>query len=242
MINILRAELAKLNRSLALLVTLAAPLCVLVFAAIALGTRPVNLKWERFLDEGLAMWSFFMMPMSVTATTTLLAQLEHGPRMWTHLFALPVRRSSLFGAKAVVALMLVLVMQVVVYLGLYAVGLSIGAAIPAHRLTGDMQMDDMAVGMAAMLVGALPMIVLQLWVALRWRSFVLPLVVGIIGTFFALVLTAAGVKLYIPWLLQIWATMWPKPPGVIGVWAGLVGGAAALAAMIADLGRREAPA
>lgn len=242
MINALHAEFAKLKRSLVLLVTFAAPLCVLIFAAIALGTRPTNLKWERFLDEGLAMWSFFMMPMSVTAMTTLLAQLEHGPRMWNHLFALPVRRSALYGTKALVALILVVIMQVAVYGGLYLVGLAVGAAMPSHRLTGDMQMGEMAIGMAAMITGALPMVVIQLWVALRWRSFVLPLVVGIIGTFFALVVTAAGVKLYIPWLLQIWATMWPKPAGVIGVWAGLIGGVVALAAMLADLGWREAAA
>ena len=233
------AELLKLRRSLVLLVTFAAPLCVLAFAAIALATRTGTVKWERYLDEGLAMWSFFMLPMSVTALTTLLAQLEHGSRMWNHLLALPTRRAILFGTKAVVAGVLLIAMQVVVYLGMYAVGYAVGAVLPERAPVGDRQFDDMAIGMAAMAIGAIPMLLLQLWIALRWRSFVVPLVVGILGTFFALVITASGVTVFIPWLLQIYATMWPKPDGVIGVYAGLAGGAVVLGLMLWDLGRRE---
>ena len=239
MLAVIATELLKLRRSLVLLVVAAAPACVTAFAAIALGARPIAVQWERFLDEGLAMWSFFMMPMSVTAVTALLAQLEHGSRMWNHLLVTPVRRPTLFAAKAVLAVALVLLMQALVYVGLYGAGLAVGAAVPAHRLSGDMQFADMAIGMLAMVVGALPMIFIQLWVALRWRSFVLPLVVGIIGTFFALVITASGVNVYIPWLLQIYATMWPRPAGLIGVGAGLAGGMLVLALMVGDLGRRE---
>lgn len=238
MIAILTAELLKLRRSLVLLLTLAAPLCVTAFAALALTTRGGAVKWERFLDEGLAMWSFFMLPMSVTALTMLLAQIEHGPRMWTHLLVLPVRRGALILGKAIVALLLLGAMQMLVFAGLYAAGLAVEAAMPG-KLHGDMQIDDMAVGMAAMAVGALPMLWIQLWVAIASPNFVTPLVVGIIGTFFALVITASGVDVYIPWLLQIYATMWPKPSGVIGVAAGALGGAAALAAMSLALARRE---
>lgn len=239
MLSMVSTELLKLRRSLVLLVAAAAPACVTAFAAIALATRPIAVHWERFLDEGLAMWSFFMMPMSVTAVTALLAQLEHGSRMWNHLLALPVRRAGLFGAKAVVAILLVLFMQALVYAGLYLAGFAVGTLVPTHRLSGDTQFDEMAVGMLAMVAGALPMIFIQLWVALRWRNFVLPLVVGTMGTFFALVITASGVNVYIPWLLQIYATMWPKFPGVVGVVAGLIGGALALSLMLADLRRRE---
>ncbi|GAA4709361.1 ABC transporter permease [Sphingomonas lutea] len=235
----LTAELLKLRRSLVLLVTFAAPLCVLAFAAIALGTRTAEVKWERYLDEGLAMWSFFMLPMSVTAVATLLAQIEHGSRMWNHLLALPTHRATLFATKAGVAFILLLAMQLIVYVGLYAVGYAVGAVLPDRAPVGDRQFDDMAVGMAAMALGAIPTVLLQLWVALRWRSFVVPLIVGILGTFFALVITASGVTVYIPWLLQIYATMWPKPAGVIGVYAALASGAGILLAMLWDLGRRE---
>lgn len=239
MLRLLAAEALKLRRSLVLLLTVAAPLCVIAFAAIALATRPADVKWERYLDEGLAMWSFFMLPMSVTALTILLAQLEHGSKMWNHLFALPVRRWSLFLTKFAVAVALVIAMQILVYVGLYAVGFAVGRAIPAQHLSGDRQYDDMAWGMARMVVGALPMIAIQLWIALASRGFVLPLIVGILGTFFALVVTASGVTVYLPWLLQIWALLWPKPAGVAALWVGAIGGMAALIVMLAHLSVRE---
>ena len=238
MIAVLAAELLKLRRSLVLLVTFAAPVCVSAFAAAALATRSGTVGWERFLDEGLAMWSFFMLPMSVTALTMLLAQLEHNSRMWTHLLALPVPRANLFLGKMLVAILLLLAMQALVYGGLYAAGLGMNLLL-GGKLTGEMQTGEMAVGLAAMAIGALPMLAIQLWVALASRSFVTPLVVGILGTFFALVVTAAGVRLYIPWLLQIWATMWPREAGVIGVTAGLIGGVLLIAAMVSTMSRRE---
>lgn len=239
MTALLRSELLKLRRSLVLLLTAAAPICVCLFAAIALATRPGGVRWERFLDEGLAMWSFFMLPMSITALTILIAQVEHGSRMWAHLLALPVHRSALFGMKLLVAFGLLLAMQLLVYVGLYLIGTGVGAALPAHQLSGDHQFYEMGRGMVAMAVGALPMLVIQLWIALRMRSFVTPLVLGIIGTFFALVITASGQDVYVPWLLQIYATMWPKPSGVFGVTLGAVGGIVLAGAMLADLTRRE---
>lgn len=242
MIGIVISEFAKLRRSLVLLLALAAPLCVTAFAALALATRAPGVRWERFLDEGLAMWSFFMLPMSVTALTMLLAQLEHAPRMWNHLLVLPCRRGHLVLGKALVAFLLLLAMQALVYGGLYAAGLLVDFALPGRQLVGDRQLDDMAIGLAAMAIGAVPMLLIQLWIALWSRSFVLPLVVGILGTFFALVITASGVDVYIPWLLQIYATMWPKPSGAIGVGLGLGGGALVLAAMTMSFGSREAPA
>lgn len=239
MIAVLASDILKLRRSLVLLLTGAAPLCVSAFAAIALATRPGTVRWERFLDEGLAMWSFFMLPMSVTALTLLIAQIEHGSRMWSHLFALPVRRPYLFLSKAIIAFLLLLVMQAFVYAGLYGAGFGIDAALGGTRLTGDRQAGEMAIGLFAMAIGAVPMLLIQLWVALWSRSFVTPLVIGIIGTFFALVITAAGVNVYIPWLLQIYATMWPKARGIVGVVGGIAGGIVLLAAMVGALARRE---
>lgn len=239
MIALLRAETLKLHRSLALLLCFAAPACVAAFAALALATAPGAKSWDRHLDEGLAMWSFFMLPMAITALTILVAQIEHGPRAWNHLLVLPVRRSGLFLAKATIVAALLILMQMLVYGGLYAAGWLVEAILPSHQLSGTMQLRDMAIGLAAMAIGALAMLIIQLWAALRFRSFVPPLILGILGTFAALVITASGSDVYLPWLLQVYATMWPRPSGQYGVALGAAGGAIALAAMLLDLGRRE---
>lgn len=239
-LTILHTEALKLRRSLALILCAVAPMCVAGFAALALATAKLPKTWDRFLDEGLAMWTFFMLPMAVTALTILVAQIEHGPRMWNHLLTLPVRRGTLFLAKLAITFALVVLMQVQVYFWMYAAGFGVSAILPGQTPTGDLQLRGMGVGMTAMTFGAFALIVMQLWAALRLRSFVPPLVLGIIGTFAALVFTAAGTDVYLPWLLPVYATMWPKPSGLWGVGLGLGLGLTGAAAMIADLSRREA--
>lgn len=236
---LVRTELIKLKRSLALSLCLAAPACVAGFAALALATSTRDKSWDRFLDEGLAMWSFFMLPMTVTALTVLLAQIEHRARMWNHLLVLPVSRVRLFLAKALVALALLILLQLLVYVGLYVAGWSVETFLPERHLTGDSQAAPMALGLTAMALGALPMLLLQLWAALRFHSFVPPLVIGILGTFAALVITASNSNVYLPWLLPVYATMWPKAAGLWGVGLGLSGGLLVFVAMLFDLVRRE---
>ena len=63
--------------------------------------------WPAFALNCAALWSFFMLPMTVTALTVLTAQLEHGPKFWNHLLALPVARWRLYAAKAAVVMLLV---------------------------------------------------------------------------------------------------------------------------------------
>ena len=240
MLVLIRTEFSKLRRSLALSLCLAAPACVAGFAALAFATATRVKTWERFLDEGLAMWSFFMLPMTVTALTVLLAQIEHGTRMWNHLLVLPVTRVRLFLAKITVALVLLLMLQLLVYAGMYLAGWSVQSFLRVEPLTGDPQYRAMAVGLLAMAIGALPMLLLQFWAALRYRSFVPPLVIGILGTFAALVITASNSSVYLPWLLPVYASMWPKIDGIWGVGLGVVGGAVALSALLLDFHRREA--
>ena len=57
-----------------------------------------------------------MLPMAVTALTVLVAQVEHGPKFWNHLLALPVRRASIFVAKVVVVVALTGIMSAALFL------------------------------------------------------------------------------------------------------------------------------
>ncbi len=65
----------------------------------------------------------------------------------------------------------------------------------------------------------------NLWVALRWPSFTVPLGVGIAGTFFALFATSAEASTYYPWLLPLDVLSGPDHVAValiLGVGGGLL--------------------
>ena len=103
MLDLLFVEVLKLRRSLALLLCCAAPLLVALMAFFLLINGRTAPDWERFLLGAAALWSFAMLPLTVTALTLLLAQQEHAGKMWRQMLALPLPRWRLFAAKLIVA-------------------------------------------------------------------------------------------------------------------------------------------
>ena len=232
-------EFIKLKRSLVLMVCLAAPLCAATFPVMVMLNKPGPTPWVKLLAEGAAVWAYFMFPMAVTALSVLMAQIEHGPRMWSHLLTLPTRRTSIFLAKIVVLAALVLLMALALYTFLYAVILMAAHLIPGARATGDPQWGETLVSLLLLNGAGLMMVVVQLWVALRFRNFAVPLVVGIVGTFLALAVRSARQGVFLPWLAPAYAFTLPAPTSIAVVGFGYLGGLVLIPVMIAHLARHE---
>lgn len=232
-------EFAKLRRSLALLLCAASPLFVAVLMAVMFNRRADGgMTWNSYLASHAAMWALFMLPMSATALTVLLAQMEHGPRMWNHLLALPVPRWSLLVAKLVVAMALCGAMTLALAVTAPVLGALADRATPASALTGSMDWPAFAGLLARMWASAWLLVAVQLWAACRWRSFVPPLVLGIGGTFVAVAAAGADIGPYFPWLIPISALASKAGASTTALWFGIVAGAGCSALMVVDTQRR----
>jgi lantibiotic transport system permease protein len=239
MTRFLHVEVLKLRRSLALLLVVTAPLCVAMLSGfIALGAEKPR-EWFMFSYGTAALWAFFMLPMSVTALTVLMGQMEHGPRTWNHLLALPVPRAAIFLSKAVVLFGLVALMMIMLFVATYAAGAAANMIKPG-ALSGPIEPSLTARLLTKMFAGSLLMCVIQLWAALRFRSFVPPLVLGIAGTLVAVAATSASQGAYFPWLLPVQALPSQATTGTLSLTLGCVGGLALLVVMVLDLSRRDA--
>jgi len=84
------------------------------------------------------------------------------------------------------------------------------------------------------------MCVIQLWTALRFRSFVPPLVLGIVGTFIAVAAASAREGAYFPWLMPLHILSTDLAMQRMALMIGAAGGIGAMLAMLFDLSRREA--
>lgn len=111
MLAALFVEARKLNRSLAALLAIAAPSLIALFTFFNMMRGKAPAPWDMWMGSASAIWAFFMLPMSVTALTALVAHMEHGPRSWDHLRALPLPRWKLHAAKAVCVLAVVAAMS-----------------------------------------------------------------------------------------------------------------------------------
>ena len=239
MLAVLSVEIRKLNRSLALLLAAAAPALIAIFAfAMMLRSRQPS-EWDMWIGSGLAIWAYFLMPMCVTALTALIAQMEHAPRSWDHLRALPVPRWTLYASKAICVIGLVLVMSAAV------LGMTVGAVVlggmvkPEVAAVGRLDLAGYAWTLIRIAVAAVLMIALQFWTAIRFASFVPGLVLGIGGTFFAVVATSAKQGVFMPWQMpvNILATEAWRVQTALTLGGGL--GLVVLAAAVIHLARRE---
>lgn len=235
----LAVEARKLNRSLAALLAIAAPSLIAVFTFLNMMRGETPQPWDMWMIGAAGIWAFFMLPMSVTALTALVAHMEHGPRSWDHLRALPLPRWKLYAAKTVCVLAVVALMTVMTLLMVWG-AVALAAAIkPQLQPTGVFDLAGYARTMAMMFLAALLMIALQLWTALRFASFVPGLVLGIGGTFFAVVATSAKQGVFLPWQMPVnmlASEAW-RVNAALGLGAGL--GVIVLVLMIVHLSRRE---
>jgi len=239
MIAVLSVEARKLNRSLAALLALAAPTLIAIFLFFNMlrGNKPPS--WEMLLQGSTAIWAFFMLPMSVTALTALVAHMEHGPRAWDHLRALPVARWKLYAAKAICVIAVVAAMSLL-NLGLSLGAISAAAAIkPVLSPTGPLDLAAQGLTVGKVLLAAILLIAIQLWTALRYSSFVPALALGIGGTFFSVVATAAKQGVFFPWQMPV--NMLAGEPWRVNTALALGGGLGTVVLLlaIAHLSRRE---
>jgi ABC-2 type transport system permease protein len=91
-----------------------------------------------------------------------------------------------------------------------------------------------------MFAGSLLLIAIQLWAALRFRSFVPPLVIGIGGTFVAVAATASKQGAFFPWLIPTNALATDPEQAAMAIDIGFYGGLAAALLMLIDMSRKEA--
>lgn len=239
MITSIDVELRKLNRSLAGVLALAAPCLIPIYTLVRVARWEGPLPWDATVTSGLAIWAFFMLPMSAIALTALVAQLEHGPRSWEHLHALPIARWRTYAAKLVCVLLLLAGMSALT-LGLTVVGAWIGDRLASEGvLSGTLDLNALFLLLSKIYAASLLMVALQFWTALRFSSFVPAISLGIAGVFFATVATSAKEGIFFPWQMPINMLASESWRADTALALGAVGGAVACVIAIVHLARRE---
>lgn len=239
MIAVLAVEFRKLNRSLALLLAIVAPALIAVFTFFLMLRDSAPKPYDSWLISGEGIWAFFMLPMSVTALTALVANMEHGPKSWDHLRALPLPRWRIYAAKTVCVVAVVALMSVLT-LALTWVAVEAASAVkPTVRPEDAPDLAKHALILVKMLGASLLLIAVQLWMALRFASFVPGLALGIGGTFFAVVATSAQAGVFMPWQMPVNMLIPEAGRAETALLLGGAGGLIALTLMVTHLAWRE---
>jgi hypothetical protein len=248
LVRVLSAEVLKLRRTWALRLAIIAPLFIVVLvlgvymqraATVSAGVNPLT----GFAQLVLTMWTILLLPWYVALAASLLASVEHQDNNWAHVFALPIRRASLFHAKWITAagLLLISALLLPVFVTIAAEALRLlkpvwrEAPLPIVMIFRGSLSSFLAAGL---------LLSVQLWVSLRWRSFVAGLGVAILATMAMLmVVPRAGAESMIgatfPWSMPAVAMAPNSPHRAIAVTWGFAGGVLVGAIACWHLSRRE---
>jgi len=192
MINALKAELCKLRGSWLIPLAVAGPIGLGIMAGLAMMNTNKTLEWDPLFNSFiLPLWCLFLLPMSVVAFTALLVQFEHNSRAFEHLLALPASRWSIFLSKIIIAVIAVFLMNWLMPLFVWACT-SLVAGIMGKQIPGQIDYVGMIKMTNFVASGALPLTILQMWIGLRFRSFVVPISVGIIGVLVTIAIALTG--------------------------------------------------
>lgn len=235
----LHLENIKHRRSLALTLAVVAPVLIAVFVFFNLLRDHRPIAWDMTMATAAAIWAYFMLPMSVTALTVLVAQAEHGPRAWDYLHALPVARWKLYAAKMLWVLLVVAAMSAAVGVASWLAAKAAGSFRPSAAPTGNFDAYRFAWLLLRMYLSSFLLISVQIWIAHRHPSFVPALATGIGGTFFAVVASSARIGVVLPWQIPVNMLAADSARMHLALAIGLGGGIVAMLLSVLQLGRRE---
>ncbi|MHA6724044.1 ABC transporter permease [Sphingomonas sp. RS2018] len=237
--TVLGVEIRKLRRSLAALLAVVAPSIIAIFMFFNVVRMSKAVPWFVWMGNMTGLWAAFMLPLSITALTALMAQMEHAPRSWDHLRALPMPRWMPYAAKLLCTAVLTAIMSVIL-LVLCVVAVEAAALVkPAIAPTGTLRLAVVATTLLKMYFSSLLMTAIQLWLAIRFASFVPAMATGIAGAFFAMVANGAWQGVFLPWQMPINMMARDAWRPDTALMLGMGGGAIASVFLIAHLAKRE---
>ncbi|UOQ83695.1 ABC transporter permease [Gracilibacillus salinarum] len=176
MLALLQTEWFKLQKSNILPILLVGPLVGLLIGLTAnMGISGVPNEWHlTFMMMNLT-YALLFLPLILGVLASVICRYEHQAGGWKQLLALPVTRGRVFVAKYLLLMLLVMIIQLL-YLGsLYAVGVIQG-------FTDPFPIDILWKSIFGGWVATLPLVALQLWMSIWFKSFAAPFAVNVVFT------------------------------------------------------------
>ncbi len=203
--TLIRVEMLKLRRSLALLMLLVCPLLVVLLNTGMLlkgGMLHKSGTWQGFWLGNLALWCYFMLPLYIALVTALLNGQEHKSHAWRLMLTLPLLPGQLYLAKALLAWGFVLGANACLLLLCHAVLWLIATLVPGLPPLPDF---PAALSLFKVAIACLPVVVIQHAVSWRFANVVAPLALGVGATMGIIQLGSSSYWVYFPWSYALMA-------------------------------------
>jgi hypothetical protein len=135
--------------------------------------------WQRLWVQAWESMALMILPLAVMLLVSLITQIEDRYNGWKQVHASPQRLATIFLAKLIVILALVVELVVLFTCAIYVCGMLPAVILPSVSLPpARFPWRAFLWRDAAFLVDSLPIVALQYLLALRFRTFIAPLAIG----------------------------------------------------------------
>ena len=235
----LSAEVLKYRRTMALWLAVGIPALIaglswLILTQTDLANRPAETRWEVMAGFTAQTWSTSCLHIGGAILIGMLWGLEHSSNQLKHVLAQPPSRHAMFWAKTTGIL------------GLIGIGTLVLCALCSLVAIacdmGDLRWDVTFAAPFRAYVAALPAMALVSWVAQRYSSFALPLILGVVGLIIGtLAASSSDYWSYVPWAWSLQAANGGAEVQTRALTLGLSTGALALLASWVHFFRADTP-
>lgn len=234
MMRVMTSEFIKIRRKMILFLVFLGPLGVVGLEAVNFGLRYDWLTgvykddlWKGLIGEA-TMLSVPTILIGLTILTSMIANIEHQTNAWKQLLALPISKAKVYTGKVLLSILLLFVSCVVLAIGIIILGLLLkfGTEIPVLYLIKMCFFPFLA---------ALPILALQIWLAISMKNQAIPLTIGIMGA----IVSLYSIKFpdWVPWKWPFLINEWDEP--LYSVLAGLFVGVLLYSISLLDFHRKD---
>jgi lantibiotic transport system permease protein len=195
MLSILRSEWYKLRKSKIIYIVFVGPLiaCLVGFMASDLDASIDINEWYYLMLTMNLTYALLFLPLITGVLTSVICRYEHSAGGWKQLLALPVTRGRVFIAKFALVILLVMVIQLFYLVAVYAVGM-------VKEFIDPFPMEIVWKSILGGWVATFPLVALQLWMSMMFKSFAAPFAVNVVFTIpTILAINSDRVGPYYPW-------------------------------------------
>lgn len=204
MSKVVSSEIVKYKRTWLWILPLIIPFIIVLANGLNIFLRYDTIV-QQAAKDGMTMWdpiwifSFFLIllavPLEVTLITSIIANIEHQGNSWKSIFSMPVSRFQIYVNKFAWSTVLTIISGFILMIGIIILGMMVGNdTFPWTQILGFSLFPFLT---------AVPLIALQLWLALTFPNQAIPITIGSLG----ILLTILGGQLplgkWLPWTFYV---------------------------------------
>ncbi|MBS0032451.1 ABC transporter permease [Chitinophaga sp. 22321] len=162
--------------------------------------------WEQLYGRSWQFMATFLLPMGVILATSLIGQLEYRNNTWKQLHTTPQSLTTIFFAKLLVILIMLLQFFILFNIGIYLEGLIPALLVKRVPFPAEpFPFMKYLLGNGKFLLTCLPVVALQYLLSLQYRNFLVPVGVGLGIYIFAIMAARWKYGFIIPYIYSVYS-------------------------------------